>query len=303
LFPANWLQANPQVNSAFYETNTGKSNYNSLQVQTTIRAAQGLNFQGTYIWSRSLALSPSSYTNPADRDPDYNLAPSHVTHDFRGNYTYAIPIGAGKQFLGKTHGWIDRVIGGWQTSGLIQASSGNPVSIVAGNSLYANGVPDVVGPFPVKPSGHLQWSGNSGNVFGGRYTANTPDPQCNQIAAVLQPYCTILAVTDTTTGQIVLQQPQPGHRGTLGQKTLELPGTWDLDAALTKVIRISESKTFQFRMDSTNVVNHPNVGSNCGPATVVCAPNLSTNGTTPFGSTQFKGVSHRMFKAQLRLNF
>jgi hypothetical protein len=193
--------------------------------------------------------------------------------------------------LGNAHGWIDYVIGGWQTSGLIQASAGNPVSITASNSLYALGVPDVVGPF-VKP-GHVQWSGNSGNVFGGRYTANTPDPQCSQIAGVLQPYCTLLAVTDTTTNQIVLQQPQPGHRGTLGQKTMQLPVTADFDAALTKVIRISESKTFQLRMDSTNVLNHPNMG----------VPNLSTNGTTPFGSIQTKGNSHRMFKAQVRLNF
>ncbi|HEY2382302.1 MAG TPA: carboxypeptidase regulatory-like domain-containing protein [Terriglobia bacterium] len=294
LFPANWINANPQVNSAFYETNTGKSNYNSLQVQTNIRAAQGLTFQGTYIWSRSLALSPSSYTNPANRDPDYNLAPTHVTQDLRANYTYALPIGTGRTLLGNTGKWIDRVVGGWQTSGLIQASSGNPVSITASNTLYGNGVPDVVGPFSAKPFGHVQWSGNAGNVFGGRYTANTADPQCAQIAAVLQPYCTLLAVTDSTTGHIVLQQPQPGHRGTLGQKTLELPGTWDFDAALTKVIRLSESKSFQIRMDSTDVFNHPLMG----------APNLSTNtSTSPFGSIQTKNNSHRMFKAQLRLNF
>lgn len=293
LFPANWLQSNPQVASAFYETNTGKSNYNSLQLQTTIRATKGLNLQGTYIWSRSLALSPSTYTNPADRDKDYSLAPTHVTHDFRANYTYALPIGAGKSLFRSTPGWINRIIGDWQTSGLIQASAGNPVNITASNSLYANGVPDVVGSFPVKPSGQVQWSGNSGNIFGNRYTANTPDPQCSQIAAALQPYCTLLAVTDTTNGQIVLQQPQPGHRGTLGQKTMQLPVTADFDAALSKVIRISETKTFQFRMDSTNVINHPNMG----------VPNLSTNGTTPFGSIQTKGTSHRMFKAQLRLNF
>lgn len=296
LFPANWLQANPQVSNAYYETNTGKSNYHSLQVQTTVRAAQGLNFQGTYIWSRSLALSPSTYTNPADRDKDYNLAPTNVTHDFRANYTYALPIGNGKQLFANAPGWVNRILGDWQTSGLIQASSGNPVSITASNALYANGVPDVVGAFPVKPSGHVQWRGDTGNVFGNRYTTNTPDPQCNQIAKELQPYCTLLAVTDSTTGQIVLQQPQPGHRGTLGQKTMELPVTADFDAALTKVIRISESKSFQFRMDSTNVINHPNQG----------VPNLSTNSatsTTPFGSIQAKGTSHRMFKAQLRLNF
>src|SRR5439155_9140970 len=48
LFPPNWITANPQVAAANYYTNTGRSNYHSLQLQTTLRAAQGLTFQGTY---------------------------------------------------------------------------------------------------------------------------------------------------------------------------------------------------------------------------------------------------------------
>jgi hypothetical protein len=90
LFPANWITANPQVSAANYYTNTGKSNYHSLQMQSTIRATQGLTFQGTYVWSRALSLSASTFTNPADRDRDYNLATNHVTHDFRANGTFTV---------------------------------------------------------------------------------------------------------------------------------------------------------------------------------------------------------------------
>ncbi len=43
---------------------------------------------------------------------------------------FQIQSGAGKTLLGNTHGWIDRVIGGWQTSGLIQASSGSVLRLV-----------------------------------------------------------------------------------------------------------------------------------------------------------------------------
>src|SRR5205814_3410630 len=96
LFPSNWITANPQVSTANYYTNTGKSNYHSLQLQTTLRATQSLTFQGTYVWSRALALSAGTYTNPVDRDKDYNLAPNHVTHDFRANGTLALPFGPGK---------------------------------------------------------------------------------------------------------------------------------------------------------------------------------------------------------------
>jgi hypothetical protein len=298
LFPADWITANPQVSSATYYNNNGKSNYHSLQVQSTIRATQGLTFQGTYVWSRSLALSATTYTNPADRDPDYNLAPTHVTHDFRANGTYALPIGPNGLLFRNTSGWIARVIEGWQTSFIINMTSGIPANISAGNTLYGNGVPDIVGPFPVKSFGKVQWNGDSGNLFGSQFSA-IADPQCGQIAAELRPYCTLQALTDAKSGQILLQNPVPGRRGTLGQKTMELPGTWAYDGALTKTMRLTESKRLQLRVDATNVLNHPNIPTVGQTGT----PNLALVSTTPFGSIQAKGTQHRMFKAMLRLEF
>ena len=74
---------------------------------------------------------------------------------------------------------------------------------------------------------------------------------------------------------------------------MELPGVWAYDGALSKTIRINESKNMQFRVDATDVLNHPTPGS----------PSLAINGTTPFGSIQAKGNQTRQFKAQLRYNF
>src|SRR6185436_5425825 len=92
-FPANWITANPQVAAANYYTNTGSSNYHSLQLQSTIRASAGLTFQGTYVWSRALAVPAGGYTNPVERSKDYSLATNHVTHDFRANGTFSLPFG------------------------------------------------------------------------------------------------------------------------------------------------------------------------------------------------------------------
>jgi hypothetical protein len=100
-------------------------------------------------------------------------------------------------------------------------------------------------------------------------------------------------VTDANTNQILLQNPKPGTRGTLGQRTMELPGSWAFDAAMAKSIRITESKNLQLRMDATNVMNHPILGN----------PNLDMNSTTRFGNIQSKGNQRREFKAQLRFNF
>ena len=48
--------ANPQFNQANFYTNSGKSNYHSLQVQSTLRPTQGSSSQGTYVWSRAFEV-------------------------------------------------------------------------------------------------------------------------------------------------------------------------------------------------------------------------------------------------------
>src|SRR5262249_57279155 len=47
LFPENWIVSNPQFNTANLFSNSGSSNYHSLQLQGTLRPAYGLSFQGT----------------------------------------------------------------------------------------------------------------------------------------------------------------------------------------------------------------------------------------------------------------
>jgi hypothetical protein len=275
-----------------------------MQVQATMRPTYGVNFQGTYIWSRSLEtpLTGSNignglqtapvYTNPAERNKDYALSPNHVTHDFRSNGTFELPIGPGRMFGGNTSGFFARLIEGWSTSFIVNLSTGQPISISAANMLYAGGVPDVVGDFSSKGFGKVEWDGNFGNFFGDRYVS-VADPQCSAIAQNLRSLCTLKAVADAQTGAIVLQNPQPGRRGTLGRQTMELPGAWAFDAALSKTLRISESKSLVLRVDSTNVFNHPTPNN----------PNLNINATNPFGFIQDKGNQIRQLKANLRFLF
>ena len=96
----------------------------------------------------------------------------------------------------------------------------------------------------------------------------------------------------TTAGQIVIQNPTPGTRGSLGRNALEMPGTWSLDSAMSKKFQITESKSLQLRIDAINIFNHPQ------PA----APSLSLTGTQAFGNIATKTGS-RSFQAQVRLDF
>jgi hypothetical protein len=290
-FDENFIKANPQFNTATLLNNMGNSNYHSLQIQTTMRQLPGISdMQASYTWSKLLGRT-GGYTNPVDRAGDYTLQNGDIRHDFRTNGTFELPIGPG-QLLGRnTTGILAHIIGGWRMSWIVQLSSGAATNITAGNMLYANGVPDVAGAFDPS-SGKVDWKSGAlnGNYFADAYKKTT-DPQCGGIAASLRTACTLSAITDAS-GNIVLRNPLPGTRGNLGRNVIEQPGTWTFDGSFGKRFRIDETKALTFRMDATNIFNHPQ------PAN----PNLDINSATPFGNIATKnGV--RTFQGQLRLDF
>jgi len=58
-------------------------------------------------------------------------------------------------------------------------------------------------------------------------------------------------------GNVILQNPQPGTTGSASQRVYAGPTNLPFDAALSKRIRIGESKSFTIRADAVNVLNHP----------------------------------------------
>ena len=307
-FPENFIKTNPQFSSATWLTNSSSSNYHSLQAQATLRPTAGVSFQTSYTWSKLLgygafptvlptASAGTTYTNPADRKADYTLQPGDRRHDFRTNGTFAIPFGPGRMLFRNSSGVLARAIENWQLSWIVDLSSGIPANIIAQNMLYANGVPDVAGKFDRK--GHAEWKNGavSGNYFGDKYS-KVQDPQCRSIAATLQSLCTLNAIADSS-GNIVLQNPKPGTRGNLGQNVIEWPGSWALDTAMSKSFQIRESKRLEFRMDATNILNHPQP---LNPANSPVVPDLNMNSAARFGEILTK-TGNRQFQARLRLEF
>jgi hypothetical protein len=96
----------------------------------------------------------------------------------------------------------------------------------------------------------------------------------------------------------VLQHPQPGQRGNLGNNEVVGLGFYRFDANLGKTFRISESKSLQVRFDALNVLNHPQPGN----------PNLNLDlsgfplASVPFGQISGK-TGTRTMQGQLRFSF
>ena len=98
------------------------------------------------------------------------------------------------------------------------------------------------------------------------------------------------AITDAQ-GRILLVNPAPGQIGNMGLKWIEGPGSIGLDLNMIKRVKITETKEFEFRVDSLNVLNHPNFGT----------PDLSINSTS-FGRIT-TAAGERTFVINARLNF
>ncbi|HYR86343.1 MAG TPA: TonB-dependent receptor [Terriglobia bacterium] len=306
--PENFIKTNPQFNNATLQTNAGNTNYHSLQTQVTLRPTAGISLQTSYTWSKLLGTSAAggerggNYTLPFDRGGDYTLQLGDRRHDLRTNGTFALPFGPEKLLFHDSSGIFARIVENWQMSWILNLSSGAPENIstftslnnisVGVNQLYANGVPDRVGDFDPKV-GNVQWKDGdiAGNYFGGAYKKAT-DPQCNAIASTLRSLCTLSAITDSS-GKVVLQNPQPGTRGNLGQNVIELPGSWSLDATMSKAFKIAEGKRLQFRLDATNIFNHPE------PADPILNIN---NNDVPFGNIDMK-TGNRQFQFGMRFEF
>ena len=180
--------------------------------------------------------------------------------------------------------------------------------------LWDNGTADVVGPWNLK-GGKVQWGQDvggqnlGGTYFGpaGTYRVVT-DPQCavggpldytDAMGFSIRGECEagLNAIADSS-GRIVLQNPLPGHRGTMGTRRITGPGTWRLDGSLSKSFRIDESKQIQIRFDATNILNHPDPFITGNNAT----PELDIN-DDDFGAIAAKGNQRRSFQGQLRFTF
>jgi hypothetical protein len=131
--------------------NLGTSSYNALQASLQRRFHNGLNLMAAYTWSKTLTDADSalpffaslhgggSAQNPFDLKGERSLSNQDVPQTLVLSYIYELPIGKGKKLLPQG-GVLDRIVGGWEFSGIHRYQSGQPVSFCC-----ANGIPNFAG--------------------------------------------------------------------------------------------------------------------------------------------------------------
>ena len=116
----------------------GQSFYNAFKAELQRRFSQGIQFGLSYTYSKLITDAASDLyggsaltgvlQNPADRKSLRSISPDDVPHSFVVNYLLELPFGKGKTFLNKG-GFVDRLVGGFQISGIQRYRSGTPLTI------------------------------------------------------------------------------------------------------------------------------------------------------------------------------
>jgi len=112
----------------------GSGYYESLNVRLQKRYGHGLILINNFIWNRM--EDRLAYLNPSDPQPEKRLSSDSRPLREVMTATYELPIGHGKK-LNLQNRWVDTLIGGWKTSGVLTLQSG-PL-LTWGNYIYYGG--------------------------------------------------------------------------------------------------------------------------------------------------------------------
>ena len=116
--------------------NIGQSTYNSLQASLERRFNNGLSFQASFTWSKTITDADSilpgingginQIQDPGDLDSAKALSSQDVPYVFSAAPLWELPFGKGKPFLKSGVGAA--ILGGWQIGAVLRYQKGVPIS-------------------------------------------------------------------------------------------------------------------------------------------------------------------------------
>ncbi len=112
----------------------GNSQYDGLQVTLNKRLSQGVQLQGSYVWSKDF-WNGTTHQDTFHPMRDYAIASQDIHQRFVMSYIYELPFGRGRMFGSHIAAWEDNVLGGWQVNGITTLQGGNPLQVTASNTL------------------------------------------------------------------------------------------------------------------------------------------------------------------------
>jgi hypothetical protein len=223
----------PNYATIYAEKTIGNSNYNALQVNFRMAIGKRATLLAGYTYSKSIddASNLGEQINPFNDGANRVISSWDMTHNFVATYNYNLPF---DRYFKR-----NRLTEGWTLAGTTRFSTGFPVTLFDNSDrsllgTLGNGVNNQLLDTPQLLPGPLELNLNPRN---GQPAFNT---------SILVP---------ETLGQL----------GNAPRRFFHGPGIENFDAQISKNLRITESKSLDFRVEAFNVFNHAQF---YGPASV-----------------------------------
>jgi len=235
------------------------SNYNSLQAKLEKRFSQGISFLVSYTYSRCLDVYSGDFNGWPEQTynmrADYGPCDQNFPQLFSFSGVYQLPFGQGRHFGSGVGRGLNALVGGWNVSGIAAADSGAPFTVflpVDNANVGTSQRPNFVPGCQLRPSGFQQ------NPYHWYNTA-------------------------------CYTMPAPYTFGDVSRNSLRGPDFRDVDFALFKDFKLTESKTLQFRSEFFNLPNRANFSPPGGSATGSYS-SLGGSVSSTFGTPTFMQI-------------
>jgi hypothetical protein len=221
----------------------GYGNYNAGTISVHKRSTN-LEFEASYTYTRNLTnvngapiASASSFVNefgntlsdPYNPTLDYGNTPYDRRQRFLVTFLYELPFGKGRTFFGGANGVVDRIVGGWELSGVYVLQTGPFMSVATLND------PSGTGYNIFNANGGRADTVQGVNPYAGKSINQWINPN-----AFVDPNNNIGRFGDSQSGGIVG------------------PGTNVASLSLIKHIPLAERVRMEVGLQASNIANHPN---------------------------------------------
>ena len=200
------------------------SSFNSMQVAVNKNTSKGLLVKAAYTWSKAIDYADDD----GWQSMAYNWAPTFQrnratagfdrTQNLEMSWVYELPMGKNKMLA--STGVASKILGGWQTAGIMACYTGTPLTVGASNNLNDGG--------------------------SGTQTAN-------QVAALQ------FIGTPGTNGvwysPASFAQPAAATYGNTGRNSIRGPGMWNTDINVNRTFAIRERMKLTFKAEAYNLPN------------------------------------------------
>jgi hypothetical protein len=245
----------------------GTRSYNGMLLNAQKRLSKGFSVTGNYTLSHCLGTAIGSGT---------------LLQSSAGNGVYLTPTRAGDRGNCAAPGadirhivnatgiasmpkfsdtWLNAFASNWRLSGILTAMTGSALTVVSGTDQALNGK-------------------NAATQYASQLSTATYGNKCTNDLTASKGNC--LWLNPTAFGK-----PALGTFGNLGPGTVFGPGLWVVNAGLSRIFKLKEKQTMEFRAEGTNILNHANFQN---PNTNI----NNTSGASAFGRIQAAGPGRVM---------